>query len=187
MPEYGLTINYARKIDCPDSGDMAHETVPSPTLGYSDLSEFLDRMAALVRGGDFDGAARVGRAAHVNLAVDTSELVFGNVLAAGSESTVYASTYNGAESVVKVVTIRNPHDLQRYRKELAILSRLKDSSIVQLLSARALPPRYSMVLPRYHASLEVRSRAEANRASMNRNCSQPDLLPLIGLSYPWPW
>jgi hypothetical protein len=130
-------------------------TVSSQSPMCLDISEVLDRMAALVRVGDFKAAARVGRAAHVNLAVEPSDIVFGDPLAAGSESTIYATIYNGEDAVIKVVTMRSTHDLHRYRKEMAILSTLRDPNIIRLVGARALPPRYSMILPRYQASLEV--------------------------------
>ena len=113
-------------------------------------------MSCLVRKGDFLGAAELGNAQETKLAVPKTEAVARDVLGRGTESTIFAADYQGANVALKKMTIRCTADLERFRKEVALLNSLNHAHVVPLLAARVLPPDYAMVLPRYACSLEVR-------------------------------
>ena len=126
----------------------------------------LERMAQLVRSGDFAAAAEVGNAASVQLAIEKVASPRGRLLAQGSGSRIYETNFGQRDAVLKVATVRSTADLQRFRKEVGLLSCIIDPHVVPLLAARMLPPDYSMVLPRYSASLEVRVPSSACAAGL---------------------
>ena len=116
--------------------------------------EVLSTMTAMVRKGEFAAAAELGNAQRPPLAVEKSQL--GATLGRGSESTIHAAEYNGRDVAVKKMIITCTADLERFRKEVALLSTFQHPHIVPLVGARMLPPDYAMILPRYACSLEVR-------------------------------
>lgn len=130
-----------------------------------DVDALLECMAGLVRAGDRAGAAALGNDARrgVPLAVAPCDLALGGALARGAESTVLCATFRGRDAVFKRAAIRDAAALVRFRAELAVLARLRHAHVAPLLAARAVPPDYGIVLPRYTCSLHVRSRPATHR------------------------
>lgn len=121
----------------------------------SSAQAVLELMAEHVRNGEFQSAVECGNTFRVPLAVQEAGLRKGAIVGTGSESVIRAGELDGAPVAIKKAIIRTPDDLQRYRKEVGILCTLQHDSIISLEAARALPPNYTMVLPRYAGNLEV--------------------------------
>jgi hypothetical protein len=119
------------------------------------VAEILQQMAVMVRSGDIAGAATLGNAGDVKLAVPQSEVATGQVIGRGSESMIMSAHYKGSEVALKKNIIRCTADLERFRKEVAVLSGMRHEHVVPLLGACAVPPCYSMIIPLYTCSLEV--------------------------------
>ena len=128
--------------------------VPAP--GPLSAHSVLERMADHVRKGEFEAAVACGNACSVPLALPEAAVRGSDTLGSGTESVIRAGELDEAPVAMKKAVIRTPADLQRFRREVGILSSLSHSGIISLLAARALPPTYTMVLPRYTGSLEVR-------------------------------
>jgi serine/threonine protein kinase len=126
------------------------------SAGGTSAHEVLEQMAQHVRQGQFDDAACCGNAYTIPLAVPGPSLVSGPELGTGSESVIRAGQLNGTPVAIKKAVIRNTADLDRFRREVSLLCSLSHTNIVPLLAARVLPPNYTMVLPRYSGSIEVR-------------------------------
>lgn len=127
--------------------------VPAPS--QHSAHSVLERMAEHVRKGEFESAVACGNSCSVPLALPEAAVRGSIVLGIGTESVIRAGELDGVPVAMKKAVIRTPADLQRFRKEIGILSSLRHSGIVSLLAARALPPTYTMVLPRHSGSLEV--------------------------------
>jgi hypothetical protein len=135
---------------------MSAQTKMLATSEHSFLAEaVLESMAEHVRKGDFETAVTCGNSFRVPLALPIAAVRGTDILGKGTESVIRAGELDGAPVAIKKAAIRTAEDLRRYRKEAAILSTLKHSHIIPLLAARALPPSYAMVLPRYAGSMEV--------------------------------
>lgn len=118
-------------------------------------AEILDDMARLVRAGRLGEAVTLGRRCSPPLHVAPDDIRVFETLGSGSESTILASEYRGQPVAYKKARVRGTDDLERFRREVALLAELQHDSVVPLLAAHALPPAYAMVLPRYATSLEV--------------------------------
>lgn len=55
--------------------------------------------------------------------------------------------YGDQDVAIKKFRIATSADLERYRSELLILSRLNHPNVVKLVGAKCLPPDYMLVLP----------------------------------------
>lgn len=85
-----------------------------------------------------------GRCA-VPLGVTAQQLQCGNLISTGAESSVYQGTYLGQRVAVKRPRIRTAADLDRFRRELCILTSLQHDSIIRVLAAKALPPGAAVI------------------------------------------
>ena len=125
------------------------------SIDLLDIRDMLEQMAGHVRSGNAEAAAALGNRCQPPLAIAANDIKQQQKLGQGSESTIYAAKYRSSPVAVKKYIIRSTADLQRYRKEVAILSSVQHRHVVPLLGARALAPTYTMVIPRYECSLEV--------------------------------
>lgn len=145
-------------------GSLKQQTAPS----QHSVAACIDAMAAAVQRGDFAGAEATGTGAAVNLALPRSALQALMPLSEGAQASVYraqlcparlVSTASEAQSLlgssasssgegdgclavaVKRPRIRESADLERFRREVALLAQLQGHPhIVHLLGARMLPP-----------------------------------------------
>lgn len=118
-------------------------------------TDALQRMAELVRDGNIADAVVFGNQHDTPLAVATSDLITHGELGKGSESTIRAGIFSDKPVAIKKAIIRNTKDLERFRREVGMLSLLRHDNVVPLRAARAIPPAYMMLLPQYSGSLEV--------------------------------
>ncbi|PRW58969.1 kinase and PP2C-like domain-containing [Chlorella sorokiniana] len=131
-------------------------------------------MAAAVQCGDFAAAEAAGAAAPANLALPRGCLSGLQPISEGAQASVYAAqlaparlvaTTEGSSSglkaaeaqgslavAVKKPRIRETADLERFRREVALLAQLRHPHIVRLLGARLLPPDYLAVLALEHTN-----------------------------------
>jgi hypothetical protein len=144
-----------------------------------DVQSALQTMADLIRKGDMAAAAESGSQATVQLAIPTQQIAKREIIGRGSESTIYAAQYQGGEVAYKKYIIRCSADLERYRKELALLGSLKHKHIVPLLGGRALPPDYAMLIPRYDCSLEVSTRCDELALTLRSTHQHRRVHPLL--------
>ncbi|KAI7839657.1 hypothetical protein COHA_006466 [Chlorella ohadii] len=134
----------------------------------------ISAMAAAVQRGDFAGAEAAGAAAPANLALPRSCLSGLRPISEGAQAGVYAAQLAPARLVasleggsgeldaeelegslavaVKKPRIRETADLERFRREVALLAQLRHPHIVHLLGARLLPPDYLAVLALEHTN-----------------------------------
>ena len=141
-----------------DEGSSAAQLQPercNMSIDQLDIRDMLEQMAGHVRLGNAEAAAALGNRCQPPLAIAANDITLQQKLGQGSESTIYAAQYRSSPVAVKKYIIRSTADLQRYRKEVAILSSVQHQHVVPLLGARALAPTYAMVIPRYERSLEV--------------------------------
>lgn len=118
------------------------------TSALLSVSDALPAMSAAVRSGDMATACAIGLRAEVPLSLSAAELnMEAEPISRGAESTVYAGTYNGQRVAIKKLRLSTSSDLDRFRNELVLLSRLKHDNVVALVGARVLPPDYLLVLP----------------------------------------
>jgi hypothetical protein len=118
-------------------------------------AQVLAEMSRLIKQGDIQAACELGNQHTPPLAVPKAAVKAHELLGTGSESTIHAAELDGVEAAYKRYKIRNAADLERYRKELALLLSLRHQHVVPVLAARAIPPDYSVIIPRYDCSLEV--------------------------------
>eukprot|EP00892_Ulva_mutabilis_P000404 jgi/Ulvmu1/10364/UM061_0047.1 len=131
---------------------MAAAQVQMPCVSTTDA---LQHMAELIRDGNISGAVDFGNQHSTPLAVAASDLITQEELGKGSESTIRAGVYLSEPVAIKKAIIRNTKDLERFRREVGMLSSLQHSNVVPLRAARAIPPAYMMLLPQYSGSLEA--------------------------------
>lgn len=129
--------------------------MPATQAENSAAHGVLARMAEHIRKGEFESAVACGNSFDVPLAIPDGAVRAAGFLGQGTESVIRAGELHGVPIAMKKAVIRTPDDLQRFRKEVGILCTLHHSNIISLLAARALPPNYTMILPRYTESLEV--------------------------------
>ncbi|KAG2493753.1 hypothetical protein HYH03_007975 [Edaphochlamys debaryana] len=111
------------------------------------VTEALAAMQAAVRSGEIPQARLIGERCVMPLSITAGELAMSGKLSQGAESTVFRGTWRGQPVAVKKARIATSADLDRFRRELAILHRIHHPSVIPLLGARALPPDYLLVLP----------------------------------------
>ncbi len=149
----------------PASGGGAKAAAPA--LATADA---IAAMAAAVQHGDFAAAESAGAAAAVNLALPRTALRGRRPLSAGAQATVYAAELcparlvgcpgGGAQDAqhpagdsclpvaVKRAVIRESADLDRLRREAALLAALRHHPhVALLLGARLLPPGGLLATP----------------------------------------
>lgn len=115
-----------------------------------EVSDVLERMAVLVRAGDFHEAEAVGMNPDnpIPFSIQKGSTVqLGPVISEGAQAIVReAELCNQGKVAVKKAIIRESSDLVRFRKEVCLLTAYRHPNIVEILAARMLPPDYLMVL-----------------------------------------
>ncbi|KAL4434456.1 hypothetical protein ABPG75_000897 [Micractinium tetrahymenae] len=135
----------------------------------SAVADAIAAMAAAVQRGDFAAAEEAGSAAPVNLSLPRASLRCQRPLSAGAQAAVYSAELYPARLVacpshapphaqhpagsgglpvaIKRAVIRESADLDRFRREAALLAALRHHPhMARLLGARLLPPDYCLVL-----------------------------------------
>lgn len=86
-------------------------------------------------------AAQLGRACSIPCSVDPGILAITKQLAGGSQSLLYAGTYQGSPCAVKKAIIRTTDDLENFRKDLLMSAEVQHEHVLGVKAARLLPPR----------------------------------------------
>jgi serine/threonine protein kinase len=84
----------------------------------------------------------------VSLVVESSELRFGPMIGKGQFSKVFQGTFRNQEVAIKVLdqsTRPDPEQLERLKKELAVLSSLRSQNVVYFFGA-VLKPKVCIVM-----------------------------------------
>lgn len=109
----------------------------------------LEDMATHCRRGEFDRAEAIGNSdISLPLAISKASIRLGRLISEGGQATIHEAFIEGREApcAVKRAIIREPEDLIRFRKEVALLGGLKCPYIVEILAARMLPPDYCFAM-----------------------------------------
>ncbi|CAI5485915.1 unnamed protein product [Closterium sp. Naga37s-1] len=85
----------------------------------------------------------------VKLNVPKAEIKTGPLIAKGPESSVYEGSYLEQPVALKKPRLSTSEDMDRFHKELKLLSSLKHPHIASLLAARAYPPDYVLIFTLY--------------------------------------
>ncbi|CAI5963616.1 unnamed protein product [Closterium sp. NIES-65] len=81
----------------------------------------------------------------LKLNVPKAEIKTGPLIAKGPESSVYEGSYLEQPVALKKPRLSTSEDMDRFHKELKLLSSLKHPHIASLLAARAYPPDYVLI------------------------------------------
>lgn len=118
-----------------------------------DIEKTLQLMKDAVGSGHFGEAQRIGNAGSIPLAIGSSEVSIQRQLYDAPHSSVNEGKYHGQDVAVKRCKIGTAADLDSFRQEVTLMSRLNHPNIVRLLAVRALPPGYLMLVPLEDCSL----------------------------------
>eukprot|EP00887_Chlorella_sp_A99_P004465 scaffold30.g4465.t1 len=126
---------------------------------HAGVAECIDSMAAAVQAGAFAQAERLGREAPVNLAIPKAAIRLGAPIAETAQASVSRGELAPADGgmprpvAVKRPRIRETLDLERCRREVALLAELRHPNIVGLVGARLIPPAdYQVLLELEHTN-----------------------------------
>ncbi|CAL8468340.1 g7880 [Coccomyxa elongata] len=104
-------------------------------------------MAVEVQRGEFLKAAKLGNSASIPLGVAKADLHISDTLYNGQQGSVLRGMFQNEDVAVKKARISTAQDLDNFRKEVSLMSRVAHPNVVRLLAAHVLPPEYMLVMP----------------------------------------
>ncbi|CAK0781962.1 hypothetical protein CVIRNUC_005517 [Coccomyxa viridis] len=110
------------------------------------IDDALAQMGTYVRKGEFAEAASLGNQARIPLGVPKAALHLKAVLFEGQQGSVSQRELNGTPVAVKRARISTGQDLDNFRREISLMSRMAHPNVVSLLAACVLPPDYMLVM-----------------------------------------
>ncbi|DBA85833.1 TPA: hypothetical protein ACH3X1_005382 [Trebouxia sp. C0004] len=112
------------------------------------MEQTVKEMGDLVDKGDFQQAAGLGNKAEVPLGLNTRDLVRHSEISRGTQSVVYKGQYENQRVAIKTAKIGKAADLDNFKLEVVVMSKLRHvPSVVSLVAARLIPPGYLLVMP----------------------------------------